>query len=474
MGKSLDRPASPLKEPLLVQPVVAKKGRDLKRVNSAIEQYVSTHPIPAREQIYPTNIFVDYESATSERSVTPRLVRSSLSLILESLPAQKLVGLVTVPLFAGYAALFSLQHVIKVFFGIPDDDSLASHSFSYAITSLYFWNLVFRLGHNFFLCRLDPKARSLVGIAAMMISMTILGLFVFWLEQRSLALVALAYAFGGMAVGTFETNFSVVLAGLGNRTKIYGISGIPLGIFLVIVPGFIGVAMGLPVIYIYTSIVGLLVMAMAIMIWGISYPDLEGLMSCTDSPAELEEQVEPVVEEEVIEGRGGSHWVRSVVSVGLVFTINMLFVSAFSPGVLLYLYNGHEVSLWGSDLTVPTGFFFAFFSSFGFVADVLSRKRIYSKKTNSHPIRYLLLTFIGVGLILVQVPVIAPFGTFLVFFANGSIYAQSCRWLDSQIHKDVSILANSLFFFLGDCGSVLGAILIPFLRDILATRIYIH
>jgi hypothetical protein len=148
----------------------------------------------------------------------------------------------------------------------------------------------------------------------------------------------------------------------------------------------------------------------------------------------------------------------------------MLFVAAFSPGVLLYLLNDAYVEIFPSQW-IRTGIFFAIFSSFGFVGDVVSRRIVYSMKPKFHPIWYLALTAAGVCIIVSMVPVIAPIGTFLVFFANGSIYAQSCRLLDSKLETEkVSVLGNSLFFFLGDCGSVIGALSVPFIRDLLTLQ----
>jgi hypothetical protein len=437
--------------------------RKLGKHDSVIEQLIAAQPLKAEDIVYPTNMVVQTPSTTPPYK---RSYNEKLEELLEALPCQRLAGLVTISVFAGYAALFSMQHVLKVLFGIPDDDSAQSHQFSYAITAMYISNLIFRLGQNVILRPLTPRERSLVGLCLMTSAMLILAVFVIGSGWRSLSLVAAAYALGGAAIGTFETNYSVVLAALGNRTKVTGISGIPIGIFLVIVPGFIAVTAGLPVIYIYWSVVGLIALAAGILWYGLTFPQVDWLLS--------EEEMEDGgggLDDVSIQGEEASpkKWIMSVISVGFVFTINMVFVSAFSPGVLLYLYNTRTIGI--EKFQVPTGYFFATFSSFGFVADVVSRRRIYGQKPQMlHPIRFLLFTAIGVGIILAKIPVIAPLGTWFVFFANGSIYAQSCRWIDLLgIDKQHLVMANSIFFFMGDCGSVIGAILIPFIRDLMTT-----
>lgn len=455
--------------PLASRQSFSKKSLLRRHESTTLEQYVATHPLRPEDVVYPTNMAVGgYEDVGEEEY--DRKIQD----LLESLPGQKLASVVTMAVFAGYACLFSMQHMIKVFFKIPDDDSSESHSFSYTITAMYISNLIFRLGQNVLLGALSPRQRAFAGLAAMTVSMLLLGVKVFWFHQKQLSTVALAYALGGVAIGTFETNYSVVLAALGTKTKVYGISGIPLGIFLVIVPGFIAVTAGCNIVYIYLSVAGLLVVGGLVLTCGLGYPEIDENRSRLLLESSSAHQQ---ASSSLLKKNRKVKWILPVLSLGTVFSINMLFVSAFSPGVLLYLYNQPHINLLSvlpEPLIVPTGYFFAVFSSLGFLADVLSRKRIYASKPLHHPVRYLFLTAIGVSILIMQKqipPFFAPFATFLIFFANGSIYAQACRKLDQLLMKcDPSLLvvANSVFFFLGDCGSVIGAILIPFIRDLLS------
>merc|ERR1719311_107514 len=79
---------------------------------------------------------------------------------------------------------------------------------------------------------------------SMMASMLIIAIPIFFLDSRSLGWVMLAYALGGVAVGTFEANFLCCLTPLGPRTKHVAITAIPIGITTVLVGAFI--AMGPP------------------------------------------------------------------------------------------------------------------------------------------------------------------------------------------------------------------------------------
>ena len=49
----------------------------------------------------------------------------------------RLIIFVVMPVFMGYAALFSLQRKVKVELGIADDDSSDSHEFSFAVSFLF-------------------------------------------------------------------------------------------------------------------------------------------------------------------------------------------------------------------------------------------------------------------------------------------------------------------------------------------------
>ena len=66
---------------------------------------------------------------------------------------------VTLPMFAGYAALVILQHQLKVAYAISDTDISASKLFSFAVSFQYIGNLIFRLAHNFVFCCIRPRHR---------------------------------------------------------------------------------------------------------------------------------------------------------------------------------------------------------------------------------------------------------------------------------------------------------------------------
>merc|ERR1719460_1078610 len=91
-----------------------------------------------------------------------------------------------------------------------------------------------------------------------MASMLIIAIAIFICESYYLGWVVLAYALGGVGVGTFEANFLCCLTPLGPRTKHVAITAIPVGITAVLVGAFF--AMGppfyVPVKSVYLTVAG--------------------------------------------------------------------------------------------------------------------------------------------------------------------------------------------------------------------------
>ena len=59
-----------------------------------------------------------------------------------------------------------------------------------------------------------------------------------------------------------------------------------------------------------------------------------------------------------------------------------------------------------------------------------------------------------------KIAVLAWPGIFLVFYANGSIYATTTRHVDNHVKKGHNLVALSFWLFTGDCGSVVGSLLL--------------
>merc|ERR1719265_568542 len=184
--------------------------------------------------------FDDVESALSQHDA----IVPEGEVFEEARPVVWEAFFVNMSMFCGYAALFGLQHEIKSRFKISDDDVEMSRQFGVAVSFLYIFNLIFRFSHNIVFGWLGPRGRTYMAMTSMMAAMLIIAVEIFILDSFLMGWVMLAYAFGGVAIGSFEANFLCCLTPLGPRTKHVAITAIPVGVTSVLVGGFF--AMGPP------------------------------------------------------------------------------------------------------------------------------------------------------------------------------------------------------------------------------------
>jgi len=116
--------------------------------------------------------------------------------LLEDLPAMRSAIFCVIPLFMGYACLFSLQGKIKDAYGITTKGERFDQ-FGNAVSFLYMGNLVFRFAHNLLFFCFSPRIRVVISMVCMMASLNVLlwGVFICKLTN-TLAWVYVAYALG--------------------------------------------------------------------------------------------------------------------------------------------------------------------------------------------------------------------------------------------------------------------------------------
>ena len=147
----------------------------------------------------------------------------------------------------------------------------------------------------------------------------------------------------------------------------------------------------------------------------------------------------------------------------MALVFNMYTVS-FMTAIMYYLLNddkpGGQVALLGpntTDFLVPHDLFFAVYNTCIFLGDSISRQLVYKAPRLEDPLWYLWFSLAGALLGLAKIPILVPVGLFLVFFANGSIYATSTKYIDTHVDRAVNLTALSVWLFIGDFGSVLGS-----------------
>lgn len=357
---------------------------------------------------------------------------------------------IVLPVFCGYATLFGLQHEVLLKLRGSGDTSRISYDFSSAVSCLYVWNFICRVGHNVFFACLSPRGRVFLSMALMMLSTLIVGVLILKLEFHSLSWVVLAYSLGGMSIGSFESNILNCLTPLGHSTKRIAITAIPAGINLVLVGGYF--SMGPPCnvpatdIYLATALMifcGILVMATKIPKCSSPTPGSTARSRFGTLASDAKQF---------------TRWFPQFWLISLASTIDMMSLAAFAPGVLPYIYDKETVTI-TTGVVLRTNLFLVLVNTFSMAGSVTGRCVSYRLKYR-HPMTYCVFTVAGVAMILMFVPALVPLGLFLVQAGDGLIYGTICKYIDTSVPKQFNLIAISFWLFVGDIGSIIGSNLI--------------
>jgi hypothetical protein len=361
-------------------------------------------------------------------------------------PAWRLAILTMFPFFMGYAGMIILQELIKHRLNIPKGNNARADVFGTGVSFLYLGNLIFRVMHNVFLTCLKPRQRVLLAYVLMACAHTLLAIMYYPVHSQSVVWVYVAYLIAGVAVGCFESNLVSCLTPLGHATKMWAIFGIPTGFNFISIGSFLAFAVdphstnlqfAIYLLIAVSNLLGLLFMHFVV-------PDIE---------FEASHDTVMVFFRDLKKWR---EWAPFIWRHCLSLCADMFAVSLFTS-LGLYLYNQEDVPLWPySETTMPKNAFLAWFYFFTFLGDFISRRVAYHDKARS-PFLYLVSTSIGALLILTKTAICGPIGVFMVMFANGSIYCQTTKFVDNVVPKKYNLVGLSVWLFVGDVGSFVGA-----------------
>jgi hypothetical protein len=379
-------------------------------------------------------------------------------MIAPSEPVYSHVIVITASVFMGYASLVTLQHRLKEAHDRvphPPDDL----AFEYASQLNYVGNLVFRLAHNFIFACFTPRQRVHISLGCMALAALLLVVPILILESPWLGWVPIAYLMGGVSVGTFESNLLSSLTALGHGTKKWAILGMPLGFTCISVAGFLLMLAGVPLRALYLTVA--ISCVCSSVVFATTIPD--GGPQAYHKPGAGGPSQPPLSHF----ARFGADlyawrsWFPQILPHTVALMCNMYTVS-FMTAIQYYILNdskpGGAVALIGADtLVVPHDAYFAVYNTFIYVGDSLSRQLVYRAEKLRHPFLYLICSAVGGLLCLAKLPLLTPVGIFLVFFANGSIYATSTKHIDTNVDRARNLTALSIWLFIGDVGAVLGS-----------------
>ena len=360
---------------------------------------------------------------------------------------------VTFPVFSGYATLFALQKEVKDAMGVPSDNSSRSQLFTTAASMLYLGNLFFRLGHNFVFGFCSPRYRVIIAIAAMCCSMLILMLVLFVLKTNTpMVLIFFAYGLGGMCIGSYESNILATVSKLGSRTVFFAIVAMPVGISFITVGAFTVLALS-DLVEQQPGLIHFCVFCMCLI--GIAIYVKCLFYTCSTRREESENAFS--IPKFLGAFQYWRVWLWGIKWNCVALMFDMFCVSAFSPGVILYVYDCPTVRWFGGSL--ETYWFNVIYNVCILIGDSTSRRIGYAIKM-LNPFLFLILSIIGVAIVFTEIPEIAPLGGLCISFANGCIYSQSSLKIKKTIPEQFTLIALSSWLFLGDLGSVAGSNLI--------------
>ena len=351
----------------------------------------------------------------------------------------------TISIFMGYSGMIVLQEKLKTRLEIKSGSDDA-YVFGIGVSFLYLGNLIFRLMHNVLFSCMRPRQRVMLSYTCMTLAQLTIVIPYYVADTRHLAFVFIAYMLAGVSIGSFESNLISCLTPLGHNTKSWAVLGIPLGFNMISVGSFILFAIWpddvtlQAGVYVFIALMNLL----GLVVYVLFIPNVE-FEASRDNVKIFWEDLKKYRE-----------WFPIIWKHCIALMFDMFAVSIFSA-IALYIFDTNEIPLWpNSDTKVPKNAFSVVYYFFSFCGDFTSRRIAYRGKRRN-PFYFLILTTIGAGLVLSKTAIVAPIGMFCVMFANGSIYAHTTKYVDQAVDKKYNLMALSVWLFIGDAGSFVGA-----------------
>jgi MFS family permease len=340
-----------------------------------------------------------------------------------------------------YACCFSLQKHLATQFGLYEgiSGSHLSRVYGIGVSFVFFFNLLFRVGHNLVFGCLGPRNRIVVALCSVMVGMSIL-FFVSVLQVPPYlngAWVFVAYAFVGVGNGTFSPNILNIVHPLG-ETRRWVVLAMPSGVASITIFGFALIGLGLPYQFFYATVA--LATAVAVIVY------LRTIYPIAMSESETFDLKQFCVDLFEIK-----HWFPGIWRHAVAFAIEMLFFGLFGPGCTLYVYQ-RRVSYRLFGVTIGHSWFMFFYNCGTFLGDFISR-RVMDQKTVVHPALHIGVAMFAFALNIALIPEIAPLAAFGFSWTNGTLYTQSTRLIGELFPERYHLTATSIWLFMGDLGA---------------------
>ncbi|CAE8704664.1 unnamed protein product, partial [Polarella glacialis] len=373
-------------------------------------------------------------------------------------PTVRLMAVVLLSMFQAYAAMQNLQFVLKKTMGVGQHGDRAD-AFTWAVTMLHVGKLLSRLAHNVLCACLSPLTRVYISMWCVVVGSSVPAIFVFNFGSDWLGWVFISYFCIGVGIGVFEATFLAVIAPLGKNTKSFAILGIPTGFLIIGVPGVSLLGAGMPTQVIYWYVVACTLASMVV-VKRYAPRERQRRTDCAAEDCHLREERPSLL----TSLKAWRCWLPLLIPhlVGKMF-VNFGMENLFP--VIGFTYNGSKVALFGpySSTLVGKDFFQAAQNVFVFCGDSFSRRIPYYVRSQRYSITMLFiliamcLEVLGFLLMKTAVAWVAWIAISLAFFGNGLVYAAGSKHIDKSVPTEHHLAAYSLWCFMGDISSVVGA-----------------
>jgi MFS family permease len=373
----------------------------------------------------------------------------------ETLPTYRAAFFIASPVFMAYACCFSLQKHLATQFGLYEgiSGSHLSRVYGIGVSFVFFFNLLFRVGHNLVFGCLSPRNRIVVALCSVSVGMSIL-FFVSVLPVPpyfDVPWVFVAYAFVGVGNGTFSPNILNIVHPLG-ETRRWVVLAMPSGVASITIFGFALIGLGVPYQFFYAAVALAAVTSILVYLR-------------TIYPIATSESVTFDLKQFCADLFNIRHWFPGIWRYALAFMINMMFLSLFGPGCTLYVYQ-RRVSYRLLGTTIGHSWFMFIYNCGSFLGDFVSR-RVMDQKKIVHPALHIGVALFALVLNLALIPEIAPLAAFGFSWTNGTLYTQSTRLIGELFPERYHLTATSVWLFTGDLGSTAGSNLVQVLVPVI-------
>eukprot|EP01084_Bolivina_argentea_P089155 160925_1 len=349
--------------------------------------------------------------------------------------------------------------------------------FEHGISMAAIGTFIFRFGHNIIFVKFRARTRYVIGLLCMIIMMSIIIIAFFIIQTQQLWWIYIAYAFAGITFGLNEPNLFKSIAYLGEKSKLWSFYGFGAGFNVTMVVGLWALSVGLPLMYIYISVIILSLISIVIYLLILHHHDkliesnsyiLFGGINTRIDDVQIESK-SLTWNMFKLQLREWRNWFKIIIPFGIVVLCNYFMLNAFGT-IPFYVMISGKVPLVGN-VWINRDILFSVTGILWVIGSFLSYALLHYSERIKHfvlnyPSTIVLMHICGALLsscaFFIQ-PLLNVIGSAIVNFAFGFIYKTAVTYVELNIDAKYRLISLSLLFMFGDIGATVGVNTFPFI-----------